>query len=113
MIDAVMYGMMPSAKTDRRRILPPANRSKKPKIEPVWRVRKSCQRMTSMPGVGTKAAEPVNGQHGEREQHPLPEIRNAEDIADRFKELSHGFLALSLRLLFYGSVCSSKPLPPR
>ena len=34
MIDAVMYGMMPSAKTVRRRMLPPANRSKKPKIEP-------------------------------------------------------------------------------
>ena len=33
MIDAVIYGMIPSANTDRRRILPPANRSKKPKID--------------------------------------------------------------------------------
>ena len=33
MIDAVMYGMMPRAKTVRRRMLPPANRSKKPKID--------------------------------------------------------------------------------
>src|SRR5580698_7793647 len=54
MIDAVIYGMIPSANTDKRRILPPANRSKKPNIPPDWRVRKSCQRMTSMPGVGTK-----------------------------------------------------------
>ena len=36
MIDAVMYGMMPSANTDKRRILPPANRSKNPKMPPDW-----------------------------------------------------------------------------
>ena len=47
--------------------------------------RKSCQRMMSMPGVGMKLPKPVHGQHGEREQDPLPEIRNAEDIANCFK----------------------------
>src|SRR6185295_18832630 len=45
--------MMPRAKTVSRRILPPANRSKKPKIDPWLRVKKSFQRWRLTPGVGT------------------------------------------------------------
>src|SRR5579884_1858029 len=52
MIDAVMYGMMPSAKIVSRRMLPPANRSKKPKIEPCCEEKKSAHRCRLMPGVG-------------------------------------------------------------
>src|SRR5215510_13877709 len=44
--------MMPRAKTVSRRILPPANRSKKPKIEPALELMYSSQRCRLMPGVG-------------------------------------------------------------
>src|SRR5215471_11890948 len=44
---------MPRAKTVRRRRLPPAKRSKKPKIEPEPEVKKSSQRCVLIPGVGT------------------------------------------------------------
>src|SRR5579863_428791 len=52
MIEAVMYGMMPSAKIVRRRRLPPLNRSKIPRNEPApcWKIdSRTCQ---LMPGVG-------------------------------------------------------------
>ena len=47
-----MYGMMPRAKMVSRRMLPPANRSKNPKIEPCVELKNSCQRWMLMPGVG-------------------------------------------------------------
>ena len=55
MIDAEMYGMMPSANTERRRRLPPENRSTIPsKVPCTWS--KNCARACpSMPGVGTWA----------------------------------------------------------
>ena len=52
MIDAVMYGMMPRAKIVRRRILPPANKSKKPKIDPAAELKNSSHRVMLIPGVG-------------------------------------------------------------
>src|ERR1035441_10066676 len=52
MIDAVMYGMIPNAKTVSRRMLPPANRSKNPKIDPELELKNSSQRVMLMPGVG-------------------------------------------------------------
>ena len=52
MIDAVMYGMIPNAKTDSRLMLPPANRSKKPKIDPELELKNSSHRVMLMPGVG-------------------------------------------------------------
>src|SRR5215831_16520924 len=44
--------MMPRAKTVSRRMLPPANRSKKPKIEPALELMYSSQRCKLIPGVG-------------------------------------------------------------
>ncbi len=38
-------------------------------------------------------AEPVNGEHGECKKDAVPEILNPEDIAYRFKQLAHRFLA--------------------
>src|SRR5262245_24648826 len=52
MMDAVMYGMMPRANTVRRRILPPANISKKPKIEPCCEEKNSAHFWRLIPGVG-------------------------------------------------------------
>ena len=51
MIDAVMYGMMPSAKTVSRRRLPPLNRSTSPSEEPAWLLKKASSACTLTPGV--------------------------------------------------------------
>ncbi len=57
-----------------------------------------------------ETAKPVNSQHRECKQHPLPEVRNAEDIADRLKKLSHWFLALlyAAILLVFGLLFSAR-----
>ena len=92
MIDAVMYGMMPRANTVRRRMLPPANRSKKPKIDP----RLSCEELFPALQVdarrGNVAAQTIHGQQTQREQEPLAEVRDAKDVRERFKKLVHGTL---------------------
>src|SRR6266566_4489102 len=55
MIDAEMYGMMPSAKIDSRLRLPPENRSTMPRSVP-WTWSKNCaSAWPSIPGVGTCA----------------------------------------------------------
>src|SRR6202047_3494308 len=52
MIDAVMYGMMPSAKIVKRRRLPPLNRSKMPRTEPCPCWKSDSSTLVLMPGVG-------------------------------------------------------------
>ena len=57
MIDAVMYGVMPSANTDSRRSAPPENTSRNPR-RPLWLARKnSSSADASRPGVGM--CEPI------------------------------------------------------
>ena len=83
---------MPRAKTVRRRMLPPANRSKKPKIDPELALKNSSQRCRLMPGRGDVAAQAVDRQQTQREQHPLAQVRYPEDVRERFEELVHGTL---------------------
>ena len=52
MIDAVIYGMIPKAKTVRRLKFPPENRSRKPKTVPDAWLKKFSRAAASMPGVG-------------------------------------------------------------
>src|ERR1700732_1971472 len=52
MIDAVIYGMMPSAKIVKRRRLPPLNRSKMPRTEPCPCWKSDSSTLVLMPGVG-------------------------------------------------------------
>src|ERR1700681_5122032 len=52
MMDAVMYGMMPSAKIVKRRRLPPLNRSKMPRTEPCPCWKSDSSTLVLMPGVG-------------------------------------------------------------
>ena len=52
MIDAEMYGMIPSAKIVRRRRLPPENRSRNPRMPPpCWR-KKASRARKLIPGTG-------------------------------------------------------------
>ena len=55
MMDAVMYGMMPRAKIVSFLTLPPANISKKPKMEPAAELKNSVHRWVLIPGVGMTA----------------------------------------------------------
>ena len=57
MIDAVMYGVMPSAKTDSRRSAPPENTSRKPSRPPALALKNSSRAEASRPGVGM--CEPI------------------------------------------------------
>src|ERR1700687_6175808 len=52
MIELEMYGMMPRAKTERRRSAPPEKMSRKPKIEPADALKKAEIAAGSTPGVG-------------------------------------------------------------
>ena len=55
MIDAEMYGMIPSANTVSRRRLPPEKRSTMPSSVPCTWLKNSARAAASMPGVGTWA----------------------------------------------------------
>ena len=52
MIDALMYGMMPSAKIEKRSSAPPENRLTRPKTLLAASWKKACRALPSMPGVG-------------------------------------------------------------
>jgi len=55
MIEALMYGMIPSAKIEKRSSAPPENKFTRPKTEPCacacWK--KAAMASLSIPGVGT------------------------------------------------------------
>ena len=72
-------------------MLPPANRSKKPKIEPGCDAKNSAHRWRLIPGVGTVAAQTVHRQQPQREQEPLAKVGDAKHVRERFKKL-HGSL---------------------
>ncbi len=55
MMEAEMYGMMPSAKTVSRRRLPPEKRSTMPSRPPCIWLKSAASAVASMPGVGTWA----------------------------------------------------------
>ena len=52
MIDAEMYGMMPSAKIEKRDSAPPENMLNMPRMPPCWLWNSSRARAGSMPGTG-------------------------------------------------------------
>ncbi len=53
MIDAVMYGMMPSANTATRLSAPPEKRSRKPTTPAPPSLKNFCRASRSTPGTGT------------------------------------------------------------
>ncbi len=52
MIDALMYGMMPSAKTVKRDSAPPLNMLNRFRMPPLWPLKSCCSCTGSMPGTG-------------------------------------------------------------
>ena len=52
MIEAEMYGMMPSAKMVKRDSAPPENMLNMPRMPPCWPLNSSASTFGSMPGTG-------------------------------------------------------------
>src|SRR5579864_6596188 len=88
--------MMPRAKMVSRRMLPPANRSKNPKMVPWLREKKSVQRWMLIPGVGM-CAQPVDGKKPKRKQNPFAQVRDTKNVCDGFEEF-HDLASASLLL---------------
>ncbi len=119
MIDAVMYGVMPSAKIVRRQNVPPENRSMNPKNDPVFCQKNASNQSASTPGVGMWAprryianSPRVNrtrfrrsenakyvGDSFEKLVHCLPSVAPVLSLGDRFAN-HEGFAARRLDLLF-------------
>ena len=80
MIDALMYGMMPSAKIVTRDRLPPENMSYRPNI-----VFCACRASSSSaagftPGVGMWWPTRYTASMPEREQHAVAQVGDGEDV---------------------------------
>ncbi len=90
MIDAEMYGMIPSANTESRRSAPPEKMSRNPKREPAVARKNSFIDAGSIPGVGMCAPEAVDGQHQEREDDPLAQVGHAEDVGEALESAHRG-----------------------
>ena len=73
---------MPRAKIVIRDMFPPENRLMKPNRDPFWDCQNSWRAAELRPGMGSCAADPVDREQEEGEDDPLPELGDAEDVAD-------------------------------
>ena len=76
MIDALMYGITPSAKIVTRDRLPPVNMSYRPNIVPRICRDSSASASGFTPGVGMWLPDAIHRQHPECEEHPVAQVRN-------------------------------------
>ena len=82
MIDAVMYGMMPSAKTDICVNAPPEKRFSRP-MKPessAWSANVRMRWSRSTPGTGICRAESVDGEDEQGEQDLVAKIVDPEGV---------------------------------
>ncbi len=86
-----MYGMMPSAKIVSRRMLPPANRSKNPKIVPAADEELLPARYVDARAWEYVTAQPVHGEQAKREQDPLAQVRNPKYVRKCLEKLHGSF----------------------
>ena len=84
MIELVMYGMIPSANTANWVSAPPEKSCRKPSTPPSSAcVRRVADGVEVDARHGDERAEPVDRDHQQREQHLVPEVRDAEDVEER------------------------------
>ena len=69
MIDDVMYGMMPSAKIEKRSSAPPENMFTKPEHRVARLLEERGQSFAVDAGRRDRDSDPVDGEHRQREQH--------------------------------------------
>ena len=80
MIDALMYGMMPSAKIEKRSSAPPENRLTSPNMVLRRLLEELRQRFAVDPWSRDRDADAIHRQHGKGEQQPAPELRNPPGV---------------------------------
>ena len=96
MIDALMYGMMPSAKiVDLRQ----ARRRRTCRHRPNIAVLAICRASSSSaavltPGVVMRAPSAVHAEQPEREQHAVAQLRNGEDVLQAVRHIDPGIMPL-------------------
>ena len=73
---------MPSANTATRSRLPPVKVLTKPRKRPLRRLHELEQRLRIDARRRDVAPDPVDRQQPEREQHPLAQVRDREDVAE-------------------------------
>ena len=99
MIEAEMYGMIPSAKTVTRERLPPENMSTRPNQFAAVLLEEVDQGGGVDAGGGDVVPEAVDGQQAEGEEHPLPEVGDVPDVPEA---LQHGSLGSARPLDDFG-----------
>ena len=83
MMDAVMYGMMPSENTEKFDSAPPVNRSSMVMDTPPLSVNWVSELVEGYAGNRHVGAEAVERKDGQREEDLLAQLRNLEGIDDR------------------------------
>ena len=103
MIDAEMYGMMPRAKTERRRSAPPEKRSRKPKTPPLHRLEELGERDRVDARRRDVRSEAIDGEQREREEHALAQILDRPDVAECLEKFN--VTAISWQVPPAASIC--------
>ncbi len=85
MIDAVIYGMMPRAKMRQPADIAAGEQIEEAEDADPTGGQKILPALSVDAGRRDCAAQTVHGQQGEREQEPLAQIGDAEDVRERFK----------------------------
>ncbi len=93
-IDALMYGMMPRAKTESLSSPPPANMSIKPRKLPAWDAIKAAKALPFTPGVGIWTPMRYTASSAKGHEYPALQLGNSSDV---------------LKTTHYGSTSTSPP----
>ena len=93
MIDAEMYGMMPSAKIDKRSSAPPENMLNMLRIVPRLLLEQLLQRDRVDARHRDERADAVDDQRAEQEQQALAEIGETRRVAEQCSRIDRCLLA--------------------
>src|SRR5213594_2663047 len=94
MIEAEMYGMMPSAKIVKRRKAPPENMLNMPRMPPCWSLNKSPSTWVD-PRHRDVRADAEHDERGEQEQQPAFQVAVARGLADIGQRVGHQAFGVS------------------
>ena len=82
MIEALMYGITPIEKMEKRPSAPPENVFRKPSRFRDWALKMALMASALTPGIGMDAPTRKIGQRAERKADPPPQVRDFEEVAD-------------------------------
>ena len=82
MIDAEMYGMMPSANTVKRDSAPPENMLNRLRMPPCWPLNSCCQLVRVDAGHGNVRADAVDHQREQQEDQPATQVAELAGLCE-------------------------------